>query len=59
VDAGEYKVRYNGNIFSAFSEDTSKIYSIKDVVYVKVPEGNFSNKKLITSLVTAKSLSDV
>lgn len=59
VDAGEYKVRYNGNIFSAFSEDTSKSYSIKDVVYVKVPEGNFSNKKLITSLVTAKSLSDV
>lgn len=57
VDAGEYKVRYNGNIFSAFSEDTSKSYSIKDVVYVKVPEGNFSNKKLIT-LVTAKSLSD-
>lgn len=59
VDAGEYKVRYNGNIFSAFSEDTSKSYSIKDVVYVKVQEGNFSNKKLITSLVTAKSLSDV
>lgn len=59
VDAGEYKVRYNGNIFSAFSEDTGKSYSIKDVVYVKVPEGNFSNKKLITSLVTAKSLSDV
>lgn len=58
VDAGEYKVRYNGNIFSAFSEDTGKSYSIKDVVYVKVPEGNFSNKKLITSLVTAKSLSD-
>lgn len=59
VDAGEYKVRYNGNIFSAFSENTSKSYSIKDAVYVKVPEGNFSNKKLITSLVTAKSLSDV
>ncbi len=58
VDTGEYKVRYNGNIFSAFSEDTSKSYSIKDVVYVKVPEGNFSNKKLITSLVTAKSLSN-
>ena len=58
VDTGEYKVRYNGNIFSAFSEDTSKSYSIKDAVYVKVPEGNFSNKKLITSLVTAKSLSN-
>lgn len=59
VDTGEYKVRYNSNIFSAFSEDTSKSYSVKDAVYVKVPEGNFSNKKLITSLVTAKSLSNV
>ena len=57
VDTGEYKVRYNGNIFSAFSEDTSKSYSVDDIIYVKVPEGNFSNKKLITSLVTAKSLS--
>nr|DAM21866.1 MAG TPA: hypothetical protein [Caudoviricetes sp.] len=28
------------------------------MVYVKVPEGNFSNKKLITSLMTAKSLSN-
>lgn len=58
IDTGEYKVRYNGNIFSAFSEDTSKSYSAQDNVYVKVPEGNFSNKKLITSLVTSKSLSD-
>ena len=57
ADTGEYKVRYNGNIFSAFSEDTSKSYSVDDIIYVKVPEGNFSNKKLITSLVTAKSLS--
>lgn len=57
ADTGEYKIRYNGNIFSAFSEDTSKSYSVDDIIYVKVPEGNFSNKKLITSLVTAKSLS--
>lgn len=58
VDTGEYKIRYNGNIFSAFSEDTSKSYAINNAVYVKVPEGDFSNKKLITSLVTSKSLSD-
>lgn len=58
VDTGEYKIRYNGNIFSAFSEDVTKSYAINDAVYVKVPEGDFSNKKLITSLVTSKSLSD-
>ena len=57
IDTGEYKVRYNGNIFSAFSNDTSKTYKVNDAVYVSVPEGNFSNKKLITSLVTADSLS--
>lgn len=57
IDTGEYKVRYNGNIFSAFSNDTSKTYKVNDAVYVSVPEGNFSNKKLITSLITANSLS--
>ena len=57
IDTGEYKVRYNGNIFSAFSNDTSKTYKVNDAVYVSVPEGNFSNKKLIISLVTADSLS--
>ena len=58
LDTGEYKVRYNGNIFSAFAEDPSQTYKIDDLVYVKVPEGDFSNKKIITSLVTAQSLSE-
>lgn len=57
VDTGEYKVKYNGNIFSAFSNDTSKTYKTNDAVYVSVPEGDFSGKKIITSLVTADSLS--
>lgn len=57
VDTGEYKVKYNGNIFSAFSNDTSKTYKTNDAVYVSVPEGDFSGKKIITSLITADSLS--
>lgn len=57
LNTGEYKVRYNGNIFSAYSEDTSKTYEEEDQVYVKVPEGDFSNRKIITSLVTADSVS--
>lgn len=57
VDTGEYKVKYNGNIFSAFSNDTTKTYKANDAVYVSVPEGDFSGKKIITSLVTADSLS--
>lgn len=57
LDGGEYKVRYNGNIFSAYSDDLTQAYKVDDEVYVTVPEGNFSNKKLITGLVSAKSLS--
>ena len=58
VDTGEYKVRYNGNIFSAFANDASVSYKKNDDVYVTVPEGDFSNKKLIISKVTSKSLSE-
>lgn len=57
LDTGEYKVRYSGNIFSAFSNDLDKTYKVDDLVYVVVPEGNFSAKKMITSLVSAQSLS--
>lgn len=56
VDEGEYKVRYNGNIFSAYSSDLSKTYKVDDSVYVTVPEGNFSNRKLITALASSQSL---
>lgn len=57
LDTGEYKVRYNGNIFSAFANDLSKTYKVNDQVYVNVPEGNFSNRKIITSKVSDQSLS--
>lgn len=57
LDTGEYKVRYSGNIFSAFSNDLTKTYKIDDLVYVVVPEGNFSAQKMITSLVSNQSLS--
>lgn len=59
VDNGEYKVKYSGNIFSAYSSDTTKTYKANDEVYVTVPEGNFSSRKLITSKVTSDSLSSV
>ena len=55
-DTGEYRVKYNGNIFSAFAEEIERKYKVKDAVFVKIPEGDFSGKKIITSLVTSKSL---
>lgn len=56
LDTGEYKVRYNGNIFSAFANDLKQTYKIDEWVYVNVPEGNFSDKKLIMSVVSKQSL---
>lgn len=58
INTGEYKVRYNGNIFAAYSNDTSKTYRAEDEVYVQVPEGDFSNRKIILSLVSATSLTE-
>lgn len=56
LDTGEYKVRYNGNIFSAYSNDLKQTYKTNDWVYVNVPEGDFSGKKFIVSLVSGQSL---
>lgn len=57
LDSGEYKVKYEGNIFSAFSDDLQKTFRVDDSVFVTIPEGDFSNRKVITSVVSARSLS--
>lgn len=57
VDTGEYKVKYNSNIFSAFSNDIKQNYKIDEPVYVIIPEGNFSARKVITGSISSQSLS--
>lgn len=47
ADVGEYKVEYQGNIFSAFVPDPTVEYKGGERVYVLVPEGDFSRKKII------------
>ena len=47
INTGEYKIKYEDGIFSAFSENTSIIYKEGDQVWIKIPEGDYSNKKLI------------
>lgn len=47
VDIGEYKVEYQGNIFSAFSTDPTVVYKKGEKVYILVPQGDYSNKKVI------------
>ena len=47
VEVGEYKVRYEGNTWSAFAQSPTIVYDQGDEVYVLIPEANFNNKKII------------
>ena len=58
INTGEYKIKYEDGIFSAFSENTSIIYKEGDQVWIKIPEGDYSNKKLIESKISSLDSSD-
>jgi len=47
VEIGEYKVQYESNTFSAFSLDPSIVFNVGESVYVLVPKGDYTAKKLI------------
>ena len=55
VDTGEYKILSESNTFSAFSNDLTIVYDVKDNVYVKIPEGDYSKKKIIEGKVETSS----
>lgn len=50
---GEYRVKYNGNEMTAYSSDIT--LEVGDTVYMKVPEGDFSNKKTLEGKTTGGS----
>ena len=54
IDAGigTYKVKYLGNIFEATTAHTEIEYSIGDMVYIIIPNGDFGKNKIILSPVT-------
>lgn len=52
LDIGQYKVKYNDSIFDAYTEDLTKTYSIGENVYVKIPQSDFSNRKIIEGRCT-------
>lgn len=60
VDAttGEYAVKYQGNTLQAFAADLKAKYSKGDSVYVKVPEGDFTNTKIIEGKVNNKDTTE-
>lgn len=47
IDIGEYKVEHQGSVFSAFSNEPEVTYNVGERVYVLVPQGDFSTKKVI------------
>jgi len=52
---GQYKIKYQNGYFTAYSQDTSAIYSNGAAVYITVPENNFNNRLIISGLATSDS----
>lgn len=57
VDKGEYKVKYQEGIITAYAKDPTESFRVGDVVYVIVPQSDFTGKKFISHKVTNKTLS--
>lgn len=57
---GHYKIKYQSIIVDAYSEYPDKIYKAGDNVYIKIPSGDFSAKKMIEGKVdTESSVSEI
>ena len=53
---GKYKIKYQGNIFIAYSSDTSKIYNNGTSVFVVIPENDLSKTKTIIGSVANEGI---
>ena len=47
VETGEYKVRYQSNVMSAFAQNTDNVYKVDEKVLMLVPSGDFDQRKII------------
>ena len=47
----KYIIDYKGALLVVFSNNEEKVYNIDDEVYVLIPQGDFTAKKLITGIV--------
>ena len=45
---GKYKVKYQSAIFEAYVEEKDKTFRVGQSVYVRIPQSDFSQKKVIT-----------
>ena len=53
-DKGEYEVKYQDIVFTAYSSNNTVKYKIDDNVYVLIPQGDFSVKKNIIGKMSHK-----
>ncbi|MDY0197646.1 MAG: hypothetical protein RBR68_07510 [Tenuifilaceae bacterium] len=49
ITTGEHKVRFQDGTFSAFSSSPGLYYAPGSLVYVQIPQGDFSERKIILS----------
>lgn len=61
IETGEYRVTYEGNIFPARSYDVKTTFVVGENVYVKIPENDMTNEKIIEGRVvtSGNTLSDI
>ena len=57
VNKGEYKVKYQEGIITAYAKDPTESFRVGDIVYIIVPQSDFTGKKFISHKVTNKTLS--
>ena len=58
AELGEYYVKYQHGIFKAYVLNENQTYREGDSVYVKIPDGDYSNKKIIEGKSKIGSLSE-
>lgn len=61
IETGEYRVKYQGNSFLAYSYDVKVSFKIGENVYVKIPENDMSKRKIIEGRIssTGNTLTDI
>lgn len=57
IDKGEYKVKYQEGIITVYAKDPTESFKVGDIVYVIIPQSDFTGKKFISHKVTSKTLS--
>lgn len=59
IEEGRYRIEYETGNFVVYSEDPAITYNLGESVYVKIPEGDYSNKKFIEGKVINEEKAEV